>query len=108
MSPMPTARPTPFAVGTPPPVPGSTAAQAEKGGFLPTIGRILSDPEVITGLAGTAANVYGAAQEGKARERELEALERERKRQEEERQRRHKLDQMQTILGALAAFRPRS
>lgn len=94
--------------GTAPPVPGSTGGDG--GNILDTIGSFVTEnPELVTGLAGTAVDVYGAVQEGKARDRELELLERREEARQEEARRRQELDekrrrdeQIYQLLGAMS------
>jgi hypothetical protein len=75
------------------------------GGPLRAIGRFITrNPELITGLAGTAANVYGAAQEGKARGEELDEQRRQHEAELEERRKQREQDRIDMILRGIGQF----
>lgn len=94
-----------------PPVADPTQTDGGGGGniFSSIGGFIKENPELVTGLASTAVDIYGSVQEGKARDRELDLLEeRERARQEEARQqreldeKRRRDEQIYALLGAMS------
>jgi len=81
------------------------APQEGGGGPLRAIGRFITkNPALITGLAGTAANVYGAAQEGKARGEELEESRRQHQAELEERRKQREQDRIDMILRGIGQF----
>ena len=79
------------------------------GGVLSGIGRYIGkNPELITGVLGSAADVYGAAKDRKQREKEWEEeMEFRRQQQaaaEEEARKRQEIDRVKMILNAIGAF----
>lgn len=79
------------------------------GGPLAAIGRFITqNPQLIVGLAGTAANVYGASREGKARDEENKIRREEMEKRLEEERKQREDDRIRMLLQAMTSMRPPS
>lgn len=93
--------PDPLAGGT---KPGGVVETGGGGGVFPAIGRFITDnPELVTGVLAAGTNIYGAAQEGKARSEELEEQRRQHEEEMKERRKQREDERINMILRAISS-----
>ena len=73
-------------------------------GWLGAIGSFLTkNPEVVTGIVGTGADVFGSIQEGKARDKELEWRKEQSEKELEEERKRREDDRVRMLIQAMSS-----
>ena len=83
---------------------GSTPADGGGQGWLGAVGSFLTkNPEVITGIVGTGADVFGSIQEGKARDKELEWRKEQSEKELEEERKRREDDRVRMLIQAMSS-----